>query len=79
MGKDIQYGLCTGWINTNDKGIISKGFHEKRGFGNWVEGEAPLLKWVNRYNLLNNEYGNKAPPKPAKMKMTHIVRKNKQR
>lgn len=79
MGKDIQYGLCTGWINTNDKGIISKGFHEKRGFGNWVEGEAPLLKWVNRYNTLNDEYGDKAPPKPTKMKMTHIVRETKQR
>lgn len=66
LGEDIQYGLCTGWINTNDKGIISKGFHEKRGFGDWKEGEAPLMKWVNRYNELNNEYNDRAPAKPVK-------------
>ncbi len=66
LGEDIQYGLCTGWINTNDKGLISKGFHEKRGFGNWKEGEAPLSKWVNRYNELNAEYRDKVPVKPVK-------------
>lgn len=78
LGTDIQYGLCTGWINTNDKGVISKSFHEKRGFGNWVEGQAPLSKWTQRYNELNHEYDNKAPQKPSKMEVSHILRNAKQ-
>ena len=65
FGEDVQYALCTGWINTNDRGELAKGFHEKRGFGNWMEGEAPLLKWVNRYNELNEQYGGNIPPKPS--------------
>ncbi len=79
LGTDIQYGLCTGWINSNDKGEIAKTFHEKRGFGDWVEGEAPLLKWVNRYNTLNAEYNDQAPPKPLKMELSHVLMTGKQR
>ena len=69
MGRDnINFALCTGDINSNDKGIISKGFHEKRGFGNWVEGTAPFKKWVDRFvNGVNKKYNGKAPEKPKLM------------
>ena len=30
-----------------------------------MEGEAPLLKWVNRYNELNEQYNGNIPLKPS--------------
>lgn len=59
--ENICYGLCTGEINSNDKGMLSKGFHEKRGFGDWTEGEAPLKKWTDRYKSVQEKYDNKSP------------------
>ena len=61
LGKDIQIGICTGDINMNDKGQLSKGFHEKRGFGDWVVSEYPLKKWIDRYL----EMGDRRPQNPA--------------
>ncbi len=60
--EKICYGLCTGEINSNDKGALSKGFHEKRGFGNWIEASAPLKKWIDRYKSVQKKYDKKAPP-----------------
>ena len=59
--ENICYGLCTGEINTNDRGMLSKGFHEKRGFGNWTEGAAPLKKWTDRYKSVQQKYNNQSP------------------
>lgn len=74
LGTDnINFALCTGEINTNDKGIISKGFHEKRGFGNWVEDEAPLKKWVMRYvDGVAKEFATSKPDKPEVMTKSYL-------
>ncbi len=52
--EGICYGLCTGEINTSDVGQLSLKFHEKRGFGDWIEYEAPFKKWKDRYGLLGS-------------------------
>ena len=70
---NINFALCTGEINTNDKGITSIGFHEKRGFGRWKEAEAPLKKWVMRYNDgIAKEYSSKRPEKPKMMRKSYL-------
>lgn len=66
---NINYALCTGDINTNDQGMLSKGLHEKRGFGNWVIGQSPLKKWVDRYvNGIKKQYKGQTPSLPPMMK-----------
>lgn len=81
LGADnINFALCTGEINTNDKGIISKGFHEKRGFGNWIEDEAPLKKWVMRYvDGIAKDFSAIKPNKPTLMTASYLntIRNNR--
>ena len=74
MGVDnINFALCTGEINTNDKGVVSKGFHEKRGFGNWKEEELPLKKWVMRYvDGVAKEFDTAKPCKPSFMLKSYL-------
>lgn len=55
FGENNEYGLYTGEINTTNKGSLAKDFHEKRGFGNWVESEAPLDKWLKRYKSIEKK------------------------
>lgn len=56
FGDKIDYALVTGEINTNEKGQLSKDFHEKvRGFGNWYEWEAPAEKYINRFKPIKEE------------------------
>lgn len=75
LGENINYALCTGEINTNAENILAKGFHEKRGFGQWQEGEASLEKWVKRYSSLQNKYGKKnAPANPGFMVQSYSGR-----
>ncbi len=49
FGPESDYALCTGEINTNDRNVLAKGFHEKRGYGNWVEGSGKMKKWLERW------------------------------
>lgn len=72
LGENINYALCTGEINTNADNVLSKGFHEKRGFGQWQEGEAPLKKWVDRYSSLQKQYGHKTPFLPPFMQQSYL-------
>lgn len=74
LGENINYALCTGEINTNDENILAKGFHEKRGFGQWLVGEAPLKKWVDRYSSLQEKHKGKVPEKPKFMFASYLGR-----
>lgn len=55
FGENNEYGLYTGEINTTSKGSLAKDFHEKRGFGNWAESEAPFEKWLKRYESIEKK------------------------
>jgi len=64
FGTDgICYGLCTGQINTTDKGTLSLKFHEERGFRNWFKYSAPYSKWTSRYRAIEGT----CPPSPVFM------------
>ncbi len=65
FGAKNDYALCTGEINTNDKNVLSKGFHELRGYGNWVERTGKMEKWLGRWEKDRIGEGNfqtKLPP-----------------
>lgn len=67
LGENINYALCTGEINTNGENVLAKGFHEKRGFGQWQEGEGSLGKWIKRQESLSNKYHGTIPSKQGPM------------
>lgn len=52
FGMDTDYGLCTGEINTTERGTLSKNFHEKSGFYVHKTETVPYKKWHKRFKRI---------------------------
>ena len=71
FGAENDYALCTGEINTNDENALSKGFHELRGYGDWVEGSGKMKKWLDRWE--KDEIEQRGPSiQPSFMRKSYI-------